>query len=428
MRRSQKVVLLFGILTAVLLLVLTATATHVSAPEAYLPLISKPDLRYEVRAVWVTRFEWANTSTTPATISEIVDDIAYAGFNTIYFQVRGEADAYYQPGLEPWGRRLTGNLGQDPGWDPLADMIQKAHAKGLQVHAYINTYPVWGGCSPPPTGTNPQHLYYKLLDVHGQYNGVPRALQWRDSDADPLSCADGYMRASPASIEVDEHMLQAADYILNHYDVDGLHLDHTRYTNSGSCDPVSLCRYNGQGANCDHTQYTCNLNSLDYQNWMRAQVNGTVAKFYDLVAGKDRKLWLSAAVWPVYSSGRNTYFQDSKAWLASGDIDSISPMIYSWAGSFSNSDWKALVAEFQAANAGRYVIPGIGGLAFENFAEIEDRIEYARSLGTAGHAIFAYSYLKDYPGIGEGEPGYFDDLRNGPYASPAIPPPINWHP
>jgi uncharacterized lipoprotein YddW (UPF0748 family) len=132
---------------------------------------------------------------------------------------------------------------------------------------------------------------------------------------------------------------------------------------------------------------------------------------------------LSAAVWPYYESGRSSYYQDSRAWLAGAYIDALMPMLY---GSFDTSPsvWKNYAAGFQAANAGRYVIPGMHGGFYAgeagNFEDIAQRILAARELGTAGHAIFAYNYLKDRE--------FFDDLRAGPYAIPAVPPPIPWHP
>ncbi len=67
----------------------------------------------EVRGIWVTRFDWTNyASADPAQLDAVVDNAAEAGFNVIFFQVRGVADAYYTPGLEPWARRLTGILGK----------------------------------------------------------------------------------------------------------------------------------------------------------------------------------------------------------------------------------------------------------------------------------------------------------------------------
>ena len=107
----------------------TATATATATPDPTLPV--------EMRAIWISRFDWAG-SYTPQKIDEMVANVAYAGFNAIFFQVRGEADAFYDSQHEPWSARLTGTLGQNPGWDPLARLIQQAHAAGIQHHAYLH--------------------------------------------------------------------------------------------------------------------------------------------------------------------------------------------------------------------------------------------------------------------------------------------------
>lgn len=380
----------------------------------------QPGTMTEFRGLWVSRFDWTSSSSgSPSKIDQIVADAAYAGFNAIFFQVRGEADAFYTPGLEPWSRRLTGTLGQNPGWDPLARLIEQAHARNIQVHAYLNVYPVWTGCDAPPSNTTPPHLYYKLRDAHGTTNGKNNGLQW-DSNGN-IVCSS-YQRATPASLYHDDHILAVARDLVTRYDVDGIHLDHIRYNSSNaSCDPVSLAAF---GGSCF---------SSGYADWQRRQVNGTVYKFYEQIVPLKQGLWLSAAVWPIYidywgwggQEGYHDYYQDSKAWLQGGYIDSISPMIYPSSfdcnneGFWTQSRWRTLVENFQGDRNGRFVIPGIGA-GYCTFAEIEARINAARSLGTAGHAIFSYSGLASH--------GYFDDLRNGPYKQTAVPPTITWHP
>ena len=401
---------------------------RVPTPTPKPPPTPEPDHKKEFRGLWVTRYDWtAWNGADPNKIDEIVNNAALAGFNVILFQVRGEADAYYTPGLEPWARRVSGTWGQppDPYWDPLATMIQKAHAKGIQVHAYINTYPVILGCGDGPL-TNPQHFYYLIRNQHGEKDGKLRGLMWNSGGS--VACGD-YQRASPASVSNDDHILAVAADILNRYDVDGLHLDHIRYASGTSCDPVSLCRYNGQAENCSQN-YSCPLANSGYKDWQRAQVNGTVDKFYKLVANRNENLWLSAAVWPTYidywnwgySEGYTDYFQDSKRWLQDDYIDGIMPMMYSSRtnnNSFPLDRWKKLTADFQNSNAGRYVIPGIGGWAFLSFSEIEARINYARQVGAIGHAIFSYGDMASER--------YFDDLAAGPYSEPASVPNIPWH-
>ncbi|MFN2136093.1 MAG: glycoside hydrolase family 10 protein, partial [Candidatus Promineifilaceae bacterium] len=278
------------------------------------------------------------------------------------------------------------------------------------------------GCTPPPHDVPPPHKDSPLEAQQGPTDGKLNAAQW---DINGNIICEPYLRASPASIPFDDHLRAVVKELAQKYDVDGIHLDHIRYAGSASsCDPVSEERY---GAPCDDT--------TEYADWQRQQIDGTVEKLYTDLSALDREIWLSAAVWPVYQDnfgwgvkgGFDTYYQDSKAWLAGQYIDSISPMIYTGSPNCSGpyfwtrERWSALVADFQNDNAGRYVIPGIGVdfCTDDDFAEITARIEEARRLGTAGHAIFSYSGLKDR--------GFFEKLANGPYAQPASVPPLPWH-
>jgi uncharacterized lipoprotein YddW (UPF0748 family) len=414
-----------------------ATSTQ-ATPEAdsyvYLPIVSKPEPPplQEFRGLWVSRYDWTLYSqpASPAKLDEIVQNAALAGFNVIFFQVRGTADAYYTPGLEPWAQRVSGvALGQPPNplWDPLAHLIQAAHAVDIQVHAYLNVYPVWDCGTLPDPNVTPTPFYYLLKDAHGvtldgTAEGKPNGLQWL-SNGDVL--CDVYLRATPASVFGDEHYVAVAKDLVTRYDIDGIHLDNIRYgASNASYDPVSQTNYD---------------NTYTYAEWQRRQVNGTVRKFYEEVVPLKEGLWLSAAVWPVYQKkpewgwteyyqqGYSTYYQDSKAWLADGYIDSISPMIYP-GGTVNCPDdniywtqerWETLVADFQMDSYGRYIIPGIG-TGYCTFDEIEARINMARQIGTAGHALFSYRGLLDH--------GYFQALADGPYATPAVVPDISWHP
>ena len=407
-------------------------------PRAYLPAVYRPaptptftptptptpsPTVTEVRGLWVSRFDWTSYGqpASPSKIDEIVNNAAWAGFNVIFFQVRGTADAYYTPGLEPWAKRVSGGeLGQapNPSWDPLAYFIDRAHAQGLELHAYLNVYPVWDSTDAPPH-TSPEHLYHLLANYHGTTSGKLNGLQWDTGDNVHFS---GYVRSSPASVYADDHLMAVAADILSRYNVDGLHLDNIRYGGSNtSCDPVSEASY---GADC--------FSDGGYAGWQRSQVNGTVYKYYELLVNQKPNLWLSTAVWPIYKDywgwggleGYSVYYQDSKTWIQNGYVDAIMPMIYPSSyncpdNSFwTLSRWQTLVQDYQNARNGRHVIPGIGA-GYCSFSEIANRIAAARSIGTAGHAIFSYSGLLSR--------GYFDDLKYGPYATPAVMPDIPWH-
>ena len=58
-----------------------------------------------VRALWVTRFDYA----TPEDVCSIIDNVAGAGFTDVFFQIRGNATVFYKSRLEPWAYELSGD-------------------------------------------------------------------------------------------------------------------------------------------------------------------------------------------------------------------------------------------------------------------------------------------------------------------------------
>ncbi len=415
----------FTIVLIVLPVIIPLVTAAGGGGQIFLPLTSNTQEPIEeVRALWVTRFDWTNlNSASPQKIDEIVANAAAAGFNVLYFQIRGEADAYYPSDLEPWARRLSGTLGQDPGWDPLAYLVQQAHQQNLQVHAYLNVYPLWADCDePPPSDTSPRHLYHILRDQHGMTDSKSNGLMWEENG--DISCG-GYLRVTPASTLFDDHLLAVTHDLVQRYDIDGLHLDHIRYSGRhSSCDPVSVTKFGGECFSHD-----------EYEDWQRQQVNRLVGKLYAMVRAHKPHLWMTAAVWPVYrdkwgwgvSSGYNAYYQDSKSWLAAGTIDGIAPMIYTGSPNcdqpyfWSIERWQILVQDYVEDSQDRMIIPGIGTryCTSNDFDEIRMRIEMGRALGTAGHALYSYRSLLASE--------YFDDLAQGPYRVPAILPELPRH-
>ena len=77
----------------------------------------------QTRALWVTRATLAS----PESIKQMVAAAEAGGFNTLLVQVRGRGDAYYLGTLEPRASELASR----PSFDPLATVIEQAHAAGL---------------------------------------------------------------------------------------------------------------------------------------------------------------------------------------------------------------------------------------------------------------------------------------------------------
>ena len=365
------------------------------------------DILREARGVWVTRWNYSSA----ADVQTIVSTLADAGFNQIYFQVRGTADAYYSSNVEPWASRLSGTLGRDPGWDPLQEAIDTAHAAGLEVHAWINTMPAWTCGAALPASEGVPHV----LESHPE---------WAAADQDGISmlgtCSEGYVFLSPGNPAVRAHIRSVVKDMITHYPVDGVHLDYIRYGGSQySHDAVS------------EAQYADDLTlepGLSWSDWQRRQINALVAEIHQTVLAERPDVALSAAVWFIreniwgwsaVSEGFHQYYQDPRAWTQAGTIDALVPMIYFPLTDPPGErlDFASMLQDHLDGANGRHVYAGIHG-DYDAFAEIQAEIDRSREMGAMGVVVFAYTYLQDW--------AYWDDFASGPFTSSAEPPGLPW--
>jgi uncharacterized lipoprotein YddW (UPF0748 family) len=399
----------------------------------YVPLIQREESEQMVerRAIWISRYDWTNgrLAPTPQSLDAMVEKIAAAGFNTIFFQVRAAGDAYYAPGLEPWASRLTGSvydtLGQDPGWDPLARMISLGQATGIEVHAWVNVYPAWLPVvedldKRAPPATTPPHMFDRFTygpDYAAHPGEYGLQYRWRQYDVNghmPLT-RGAYLWATPGHDQVNAYVAAVIRDIVERYPVDGIHLDYVRYAGKGySYDPAS-----NDAAGATKTEAR--------DQWQRDRITALVRQVTLETESQRPGTLVSAAVWPVYldkwgwprMSGYSDYYQDSQGWLINDAISAIVPMLYGYTvddrGNTGNPDartrWTILMQDFVVNSGGRPVYPGIG-TDYADFSEIAWRIETARAAGAQGHALFSYGALNSQ--------NYWEDLRTGPYRIPAI--------
>ena len=126
-----------------------AKATAVSADSIDLLAVA-PAVSREFRGVWLTtvgNMDWPSRPGLPVAqqkseLIAILDRAAALNLNAVVFQVRPSGDALYASRKEPWSAFLTGAMGKAPVpfYDPLAFAVQEAHARGLELHAWVNPY------------------------------------------------------------------------------------------------------------------------------------------------------------------------------------------------------------------------------------------------------------------------------------------------
>src|SRR5437867_2740131 len=86
----------------------------------------------EFRALWADTFHAGMR--TSAEVSALVNTARGSNFNAIIVEVRKRCDAYYNSTFEPKASDVS-----PQSFDPLADLIDKAHNGGrrVEVHAWI---------------------------------------------------------------------------------------------------------------------------------------------------------------------------------------------------------------------------------------------------------------------------------------------------
>ncbi|MDP2959624.1 MAG: family 10 glycosylhydrolase [Longimicrobiales bacterium] len=335
----------------------------------------------ETRALWVSRFEYASAQDLRTIMTRAGD----AGFNLVYLQVRGRADAFYRSAWEPWAANLTGTLGKDPGWDPLGVAVEEGRSRGLSVHAWINAFTGWAGSTPPPTSV-PLHAFLEHPDW-AMVRSDGTVMPYVSNDSRWLTPGHPGVRTRLAAVAAD---------IVRKYPVGGIHLDFIRYPATDySYDAPSLAAWDSAKAKEP---------GLGFDEMRRRLVTRAVSEVRDSMRAAAPGTQLSAAVWGIFqntrgwsgvSTGYESIFQDARAWDRQGLVDALAPMVY-WTITpkyGDRLDFAWLADEHAAAVAtpvfvGMYV-PGMDGQSLAR------HVERSRMAGAEGVSVFSYSSLND---------------------------------
>ncbi len=325
----------------------------------------------EFRAVWLTTFaglDWPKTynkEEQKRTLLEIIDTLEREHFNAILFQARSRGDTFYQSSFEPWARELTGRVGQDPGWDPLAFLIEHAHERGIEVHAWFNMYKVWGAM-PIPYDIDPPHI----LALNPHWAQIYGNEWWLD----------------PGQPGVHTHLIKVALDLIERYPVDGIHFDHIRYPGRDFDDVHTYRRFGG---------------GTDLHDWRRDNITNFVREFYEYATVIRPDIKIGSAPMGVFrrvsgfygSTAYFDYYQDVERWLSEGIHDYVVPQIY-W-NAAHNPRFDVVLDDWRRRAHGRHVYAGIGAFRPEILRELNRQISLTRSLDIPGHVFFRYSHLAD---------------------------------
>lgn len=271
-------------------------ATPAPAPATTAAPAAQTD---EYRAVWVSYLEWQHTDFSSqeafaADVEAMLDNIAALGANVVLAQVRPFGDALYPSDLYPFSHLCTGVQGQDPGFDPLAVLVQAAHDRGLELEAWVNPYRLQSGGTP------------EALSAENLANTHP---DWVKSVADGL-----YL--DPANPDVRAYIAAGVGELCQNYDIDGVHFDDYFYpTTDPAFDADAYAAYCDGGG------------SLALEDWRRQNVDDLVALCYRTAHEYGVRFGIAPQGDPD-SNYRNQY-SDAPRWLReAGFVDYLMPQLY----------------------------------------------------------------------------------------------------
>lgn len=393
---------------------------------AALPMSS--GVKREVRSVWmatVWALDWpSSTSSTTAQKNEMVkylDVLQKNNFNAVYFQVRTMSDAFYKSSYEPWSSYLTGTRGKDPGWDPLAFVVEECHKRGMECHAWVNPYRF-------STGSNWSTAQDQALKSAGML------LAYTKSDGKTTTILN------PGLESVRKRIVDVCKEIISNYDVDGLVFDDYFY-------PEGIPVTSSAG---DYDLWQKSGAAMTFGDWRRNNVNQMVADVYNMV--QQQKPYVrfgispagaactSAAVaakhgidrCPVASDWQyDGIFSDPVAWLEAGTIDYISPQLY-WKTNHKTNPFGPMTKwwSYVAKHFGRhhYASHSISFLNSSNttsdWEEIGKQVQFSRDY-TENEAPGAVFYSAAYV-TGKKQSGFGEWLQVNKFQNKALTPAIDW--
>jgi uncharacterized lipoprotein YddW (UPF0748 family) len=285
----------------------------------------------ELRAYWVDAF--GEGIFTEAEITKLVAATKAANLNALVVQVGRRGDCFCNRAMMP---RTQAGIAPLP-YDPLDSLIAKAHAEGIQVHAWIITTAIWNSLTPP---LNPNHVF----NQHGpKKTGSDNWISRRYDGADRAG-ADYLL--DPGHPDAADYMVRMYTSVAANYDIDGLNFDRVRLPDQNLAafpgvsawgyNPVAVARFQQHTGRVDEPR----PDDAQWLDWRRDQITNIVRKVYVETYAIKPQLAISAdtityGYGPVSVPGgweaTRTYrevLQDWRGWMEEGILDLNIPMNY----------------------------------------------------------------------------------------------------
>lgn len=404
-----------------------------TVPKASSSLSEKSYAKEEdsVKGVWVAtvfnldfpKAKSQNANALKAELDSIVENAEAMGFNTIFFQVRPSADAFYKSEIFPWSKYLTGTEGTAPSdnFDPLAYLVDISHKKSIKVHAWINPYRVTASASEKDNLTQASFAE-KYSDMILEYGGR--------------------LYLNPGIPEVNKLVASGAAEIARNYNVDGIQLDDYFYPGEDFPDDWSYSEYG--------------KDFKDKGSWRRHNIDNLIGELKNSIKKENPDILFGVSPQGIWANSKNldggsetngkeayfTSYADTRKWVKENMIDYIIPQIY-WNIGYAGADFKTLAKWWSEVADGSSVKLYIGQAAYKaaetadsqsvwfgqsGIDELSNQITFINTLkNVSGYSMYRLSSITDSPmlssavtAINASEKNLFSDLHLAEWAKEDI--------
>ena len=306
----------------------------------------------EFRAAWiatVANIDWPSKRGLPSSEQQQqfihrLDELRELGCNAVIVQIRPSSDAFYPSKIEPWSHYLTGRQGVPPFpyYDPLEFMIEEAHKRCMEFHAWFNPFRALVDSKKNPNPTS--HVTRQHPDWIISYGGK------------------SYI--DPGVPEAREYVIKVIMDVVKRYDIDAVHIDDYFY-------PYRIA---GQEFGDYKSWNRCGAGFDDKGDWRRNNVNVFISnlntsikneKYYVKFGISPFGVWRNSSKDPEGSDtrgGQTCYddlYSDVILWMKKGWIDYLLPQLY-WEHYHKAAPFDVLLPWWEEHSYGRHVYNGLG--------------------------------------------------------------------
>jgi len=390
-----------------------AEAAGAQPPAGPAPVEAPARPAFRPRALWILCEGSQRVLEDADRVASLVERAVALGASDLFVQVYRNDRAWYDATLPDAGPYHA--LVEKTGGDRLRDLIERAHAAGMRVHAWVNVLSLHHNREAPllralgPEAVHVDRRGRSLLD-YPELEVPPPDGPWYRMGTRGL-----YL--DPAAPGVATRLVATfAELVTRYPELDGLHLDYIRHPDvlpfvPGSRFGVGLdfgygaqsrARFRsetglaGPYRDPDRPDPSRIVNANAWDAWRRDQVTALVGEIGDAARAARPGLLLSAAVIAYTDRAYLSLAQDWQRWLEEDLIDFAVPMIYT----LDDRLFRYQVERFAHGPLAERILPGIGvWLYAKRPAGALEQIAIARRAGAIGDALFSYDAIADTPAL-----------------------------